>query len=89
MSAMQESIDPRTFAWLGPLSDDEVSRLVFTPSGQMLDDGDWYLDATSTQRGPVLALEGEFVPRLGVYLVRSNNGEELWGRLTLAASGKL
>ena len=39
--------------------------------------------------GPVLALEGEFVPRQGMYIRRSKVGEELWGRLTLAASGKL
>jgi len=55
----------------------------------MIDDGDWYLDATSPNRGPVLALEGEFVPKQGVYVRRSKNGEELWARLTLAASGKL
>jgi hypothetical protein len=37
----------------------------------------------------VLSLEGEFVPMQGVYVRRSKNGEELWARLTLAASGKL
>jgi hypothetical protein len=55
----------------------------------MLDDGDWYVDATSPKRGPVLALEGEFVPKQGLYIRRSKVGEDLWGRVTLAASGKL
>ncbi len=84
-----ELTDPRSFNWTTALSDDECSRIVLSPSGEMLDDGDWYLDATSPMRGPVLALEGEFVPLQGVYIRRSKNGEELWGRLTLAASGKL
>ena len=83
------SIDPQSFSWLEPLAEDEVARVVFSPPGEMLDDGDWYLDATSPKRGPVLVLEGEFVPLQGVYVVRSKNGEELWGRLALAASGKL
>lgn len=89
MSAVSETIDPRSFAWLAPLSDAEVAAIAFSPAGEMLDDGDWYLDATSPKRGPVLALEGEFVPRLGLYIRRSRNGEELWARLQLAAAGKL
>jgi hypothetical protein len=80
---------PLTLAWLEPLTDDERARIVFSPPGEMLDDGDWYLDATSPKRGPVLALEGEFVPMQGLYIRRSKSGEELWGRLALAASGKL
>ena len=85
----QESTNARSFKWTEPLSDDEASRIVFSQPGEMLDDGDWYLDATSPNRGPVLSLEGEFVPMQGIYVSRSKNGEELWARLTLAASGKL
>jgi hypothetical protein len=87
--AIPDGSDPRAFNWLAPLSDTEVGQIVFSPPGEMLADGDWYLDATSPKRGPVLALEGEFVPKLGVYVRRSNVGEELWSRLTLAASGRL
>ncbi len=85
-----EPIDARTrFGWLAPLSDDEVAAVVFSHPGEMLDDGDWYVDATSPKRGPVLSLEGERVPEGGVYVRRSKVTEELWTRLTLAASGKL
>ena len=81
--------NPLELAWLQPLAEEERSRSVFSPAGEMLDDGDWYVDATSPKRGPVLALEGEFVPMQGLYIRRSKVGEELWNRLTLAASGKL
>jgi hypothetical protein len=81
--------NPLGFSWLQPLTEDERSRIVFSPAGEMLDDGDWYVDATSPKRGPVLALEGEFVPKQGLYIRRSKVGEDLWGRVTLAASGKL
>jgi hypothetical protein len=89
MSGVSPTTDPRSYSWLDPLSDGEAGRIVFSPAGETLDDGDWYLDATSPKRGPVLALEGEFVPRQGMYIRRSMVGEELWGRLTLAAAGKL
>jgi hypothetical protein len=81
--------NPLGFSWLQPLTEEERSRIVFSPAGEMLDDGDWYVDATSPKRGPVLALEGEFVPKQGLYIRRSKVGEDLWGRVTLAASGKL
>jgi hypothetical protein len=81
--------NPLGFSWLQPLTEDERSRIVFSEAGEMLDDGDWYVDATSPKRGPVLALEGEFVPKQGLYIRRSKVGEDLWGRVTLAASGKL
>lgn len=87
--AIPDGSDPRAFNWLAPLSDGEVAQITFSSPGEMLDDGDWYLDATSPKRGPVLALEGEFVPKQGVYIRRSNVDEELWSRLTLAASGRL
>ncbi len=81
--------NPLGLTWLQPLTEDERSRIVFSEAGEMLDDGDWYVDATSPKRGPVLALEGEFVPKQGLYVRRSKVGEDLWGRVTLAASGKL
>jgi hypothetical protein len=81
--------NPTGLPWLQPLTEEERSRIVFSPAGEMLDDGDWYVDATSPKRGPVLALEGEFVPKQGLYIRRSKVGEDLWGRVTLAASGKL
>jgi hypothetical protein len=81
--------NPLGFSWLQPLTEDERSRIVFSEAGEMLDDGDWYVDATSPKRGTVLALEGEFVPKQGLYIRRSKVGEDLWGRVTLAASGKL
>ncbi|MEI6689615.1 MAG: hypothetical protein WCN97_09700 [Thermoleophilia bacterium] len=81
--------NPLGMSWLQPLTEDERSRLIFSEAGEMLDDGDWYVDATSPKRGPVLALEGEFVPKQGLYIRRSKVGEDLWGRVTLAASGKL
>ena len=81
--------NPLGLSWLQPLTEDERSRIIFSEAGEMLDDGDWYVDATSPKRGPVLALEGEFVPKQGLYIRRSKVGEDLWGRVTLAASGKL
>jgi hypothetical protein len=77
------------FSWLSPLGESEASRITFSSAGEQLDDGDWYLDATSPKRGPVEALEGERVPEGGTYIRRSKAGEELWQRLTLAAAGKL
>jgi hypothetical protein len=90
VSVDEQPIDARTrFVWMKPLGDDEVGSVVFSQPGEMLDDGDWYVDATSPKRGPVLSLEGERVPAGGVYVRRSKVSEELWTRLTLAASGKL
>jgi hypothetical protein len=77
------------FGWLDVLDDGERGGVVYSEPGEMLDDGDWYLDATSPKRGPVLAMEGEKVPVGGVYIRKSKVGEPLWTRLQLAASGKL
>ena len=77
------------FGWLAPLDDAERSAIVYSEPGEMLDDGDWYVDATSPKRGPVFAMEGEKVPVGGVYIRQSKVPEALWGRLQLAASGKL
>ena len=89
MSAAGPIDAPERFAWMAPLSDGELAAVVYSHPGEELDDGDWYVDATSPKRGPVLALEGERVPEGGVYVRRSKVGEELWTRLTLAAAGKL
>jgi hypothetical protein len=77
------------FGWLEVLDEGERGGIVFSEPGEALDDGDRYLDATSPKRGPVLAMEGEIVPRGGVYIRKSKVPEALWGRLQLAASGKL
>jgi hypothetical protein len=79
----------REFGWLDVLDDSERAGVVFSDPSEALDDGDWYLDATSPKRGPVLAMEGEIVPVGGVYIRKSKVPEALWGRLQLAASGKL
>jgi hypothetical protein len=90
VSVDEQPIDARArFGWMGPLADDEVGAVVFSRPGEALDDGDWYVDATSPKRGPVLSLEGERVPEGGLYVRRSKVPEELWTRLTLAAAGKL
>ena len=52
----------REFGWLDVLDEGERAGVVFSDPGEALDDGDWYLDATSPKRGPVLAMEGEIVP---------------------------
>ena len=79
----------REFGWLDVLGDGERAGVVFSDPAEALDDGDWYLDATSPKRGPVMAMEGEIVPAGGVYIRKSKVPEALWGRLQLAASGKL
>jgi hypothetical protein len=79
----------REFGWLDVLDESERTSIVFSDPGEALDDGDWYLDATSPKRGPVLAMEGEIVPAGGVYIRKSKVSEALWGRLQSAASGKL
>jgi hypothetical protein len=79
----------REFGWLDVLDDGERAGVVYSDPAEALDDGDWYLDATSPKRGPVMAMEGEIVPAGGVYIRKSKVPEALWGRLQLAASGKL
>ena len=49
-----------------------------------------YIDATSPKRGPVLAMEGEQVPKGGLYILRSTlSSDALWARLQQAARGLL
>lgn len=79
----------REFGWLDVLDESERAGVVYSDPREALDDGDWYLDATSPRRGPVMSMEGETVPDGGVYIRKSKVPEALWGRLQLAASGKL
>ena len=88
-AAARSPIDADGFPWLSLLDGREAGAIDFSPPGETLDDGDWYVDATSPKRGPVLAMEGERVPEGGVYIRRSRVGEALWTRVTLAAAGKL
>ena len=83
------STTAREFSWQAGLGDAEKAAVVYSEPGEMLADGDWYLDATSPKRGPVQSLEGEKVPAGGLYIRKSNASEELWTRLHAAASGKL
>ena len=87
--ALAVSTATREFGWLQVLDESERAAIVYSDPGEALDDGDHYLDATSPKRGPVLAMEGEIVPAGGVYIRKSKIPDELWGRLQLAASGKL
>jgi hypothetical protein len=80
----------RDFSWQSALEDRERASLAYAEPGTMLDDGDWYIDATSPKRGPVLAMEGEQVPKGGLYILRSSLASDaLWERLQLAARGTL
>ncbi len=83
------STAPREFGWLNVLEEGERAGVVYSDPREALDDSDWYLDATSPKRGPVMSMEGETVPVGGVYIRKSKVPEALWGRLQLAASGKL
>jgi hypothetical protein len=79
----------REFGWLQVLDDGERAGIVYSEPREALDDGDWYVDATSPKRGPVMSMEGETVPQGGVYIRKSKVPEALWDRLLQAASGKL
>ncbi len=78
----------RSFNWQGGLSEAERASVQYAEPGTMLADGDWYLDATSPKRGPVLAMDGEKVPAGGLYILKSQAGDELFARLQAAAAGK-
>ena len=79
----------RTFGWLAPLSEAERAAVVYSEPGELLADGDHYLDATSPKRGVVLSMDGEKVPVGGVYIRQSNTAADLWTRLQQAGLGKL
>ena len=65
-------------------SDADARAVALAQPGTVLADGDQYIDATSPKRGVVTSLEGEFVPKGGVYIVRSATDPALWERLTQA-----
>jgi hypothetical protein len=89
VSPSDSSVSADQFGWLSLLDPRETRAIEFSSPGEVLDDGDWYVDATSPKRGPVLAMEGERVPEGGVYIRRSRVGEAAWARVTLAAAGRL
>src|SRR5262249_30489657 len=73
MRAMATASELRDrFAWMAKLENDgDVTAIKLSDPGKELKDGDWYVDATSPKRGRVLSMEGEKVPRGGVYIVKS------------------
>jgi hypothetical protein len=75
----------KTYAWMAKLEDDaDVAAIKLTQPGAELRDGDHYVDATSPKRGRVLAMEGETVPKGGVYIVQSEIDPRLWERIGTA-----
>jgi hypothetical protein len=72
---------PRRFAWMSKLSDEDAAAVPLAEPGVKLADGDEYVDATSPKRGRVQALEGEFVPQGGVYILKSTSDPGLWERI--------
>jgi hypothetical protein len=75
----------KRFTWMEKLEDDaDVTAIPLGEPGTMLTDGDSYIDATSAKRGRVLAMEGEFVPAGGVYIIQSATDDALWERVCAA-----
>jgi hypothetical protein len=73
------------FAWMAKLEDDaDVTAVPLSEPGTMLTDGDLYVDATSPKRGRVNAMEGEYVPAGGIYIVKSATDDALWERIGAA-----
>jgi hypothetical protein len=73
------------FAWMAKLEDDaDVTAVPLSEPGTMLTDGDLYVDATSPKRGRVNAMEGEYVPAGGIYIVKSATDDALWDRIGAA-----
>jgi hypothetical protein len=85
-SAMSTASERRErYTWMSNLEDDaDVDRIPLSEPGTSLTDGDQYVDATSPKRGPVTSLEGESVPKGGVYIVKSATDPALWERITAA-----
>jgi hypothetical protein len=70
------------FAWMAKLENDaDVTSVKLAQPGTELRDGDEYVDATSPKRGRVLSMEGEKVPKGGVYIVKSETDGALWDRI--------
>jgi hypothetical protein len=73
------------FTWMAKLEDDaDVTAIPLSEPGTKLTDGDFYVDATSAKRGLVLAMDGEFVPQGGIYIVKSATDDALWKRIGAA-----
>ena len=86
MRAMATATELRErFAWMAKLENDaDVTAITLSEPGKELKDGDWYVDATSPKRGRVLSMEGETVPKGGVYIVKSETDDGLWDRIGTA-----
>jgi hypothetical protein len=75
----------KTYAWMAKLENDaDVTSIELALPGAELKDGDEYVDATSPKRGRVLSMEGETVPKGGVYIVKSGTDAGLWDRIGTA-----
>jgi hypothetical protein len=75
----------KTYAWMEKLENDgDVTSIKLAQPGTELKDGDEYVDATSPKRGRVLSMEGETVPKGGVYIVKSETDGGLWDRIGTA-----
>jgi hypothetical protein len=83
MRCMATAADLReTYGWMDKLENDaDVSAIKLAQPGTELKDGDQYVDATSPKRGRVLSMEGETVPKGGVYIVKSETDGGLWDRI--------
>ena len=74
-----------TYGWMEKLENDaDVTAVKLAQPGTALKDGDEYVDATSPKRGRVLSMEGETVPKGGVYIVKSETDSALWDRIGTA-----
>jgi hypothetical protein len=72
----------KTYGWMEKLENDaDVTAIELAQPGTDLKDGDEYVDATSPKRGRVLSMEGERVPKGGVYIVKSEIDAGLWDRI--------
>jgi hypothetical protein len=75
----------KSYAWMAKLENDsDVTTIKLAQPGTELKDGDEYVDATSPKRGRVLSMEGETVPKGGVYIVKSETDGGLWDRIGTA-----
>jgi hypothetical protein len=75
----------KTYGWMEKLENDaDVAAIKLAQPGTELKDGDEYVDATSPKRGRVLSMEGEKVPKGGVYIVKSETDAGLWDRIGTA-----
>ena len=80
----QQSSARPTAGWGKLENDGDVTSIELAQPGTELKDGDEYVDATSPKRGRVLSMEGETVPKGGVYIVKSATDGGLWDRIGTA-----